>query len=66
MCNNACPGLFSNESMPNIHMLLYADNVAMVNDQIGRLHCQLNKVREVCSKYSLSINISESWSTKNE
>jgi len=43
--DDTCPSLFINESMPNVHMLLYADEVAMVKDTIGV------KV-EVCSKYS--------------
>jgi len=30
MYNDTDPDLFINESMPNIHMLLYADDVAMV------------------------------------
>ena len=45
-CNDACPGLFINESMPNVLMLLDADGVAMVNDAIGRLQRQLNVMDE--------------------
>ena len=37
MCNDDSPGLFINESMPNAHMSLYADDVAMVNDTKGQL-----------------------------
>ena len=55
MCNDACPGLFINESMPSVHMPLYADDVAMVNDTISRL----NLMSEFCSKYCLSINMSK-------
>ena len=40
MCNDACPGLFINESMPNVYVLLYADDGAMINDTIGQLQRQ--------------------------
>ena len=39
VCNDVCPGLFINESMSNVHVLLYADDVAMINNTTGRLQC---------------------------
>jgi len=59
MCNDACPGLFINESLPNLPMLLYADDVAMVDDTTDRLQCQLIIMSKFCSKYGLSINMSK-------
>ena len=42
-CNIAgCNGLFANEMYPNVHMLMYADDIAIFNDSIGRLQRQLN------------------------
>ena len=44
-CNIAgCNGLFVNEMYPNVHtcMLMYADDIAIFNDSIGRLQRQLN------------------------
>jgi len=38
-CNDACPGLFINESMLKVHILAYTNDVAIVNDTIGRLQC---------------------------
>jgi len=48
MCNDSC--LFNKESMPNVRMLLYANDVVIVNDTI---------MFEFCSKYCLSINLSK-------
>jgi len=58
-CNDACPGLFINESMLNVHLLIYVDDVAMINGTIGPLQLQLDVMGESCSKYGLSINISK-------
>jgi len=59
MYNDTCPGVLINESMPNIHMLLDADDVALVTDTIGRLQHQLNVMSEFCSKYYLSVDMSK-------
>ena len=32
MCKDNCPGIFVDDSLSNVHMLLYADDIAMVND----------------------------------
>ena len=44
-------------SMPNVHMLLYADDVSMAI--IGLLQHQLNVMSGFCSKYGLNINMSK-------
>jgi len=59
MCNKTCPGLFLNESTRNVHVLLYDNDVAMVNDTIGRSQRQLNIMGEFCSKYSSCINMTK-------
>jgi len=59
MCNDACPGLFIEESMLIVYLLLNAADVAMVNNRIVLLQRQLNITSEFCSKYDISINMSK-------
>ena len=59
-CNIAgCNGLFVNEMYPNVHMLMYADDIAIFNDSIGRLQRQLNVLGDFCGKYMLHVNLSK-------
>ena len=59
MCKDNCPGIFVDDAMSNVHMLLYADDIAMVNDTIGRLQKQLNIFSDFCYKYGLTVNMSK-------
>ena len=60
MCNlQQCQGLFLNEIHSNVHMLMYADDIAIFNDTVGRLQTQLNVLSEFCSKYQLKFNLSK-------
>jgi hypothetical protein len=38
MCNQSdCEGIFVSENLPNIGLLLYADDLSLLNDTVGRL-----------------------------
>jgi len=55
-CNIAgCNGLFINEIYHNVHMLMFADDIAILNDSIGRLQQQLNILSDFCNKYMLNV-----------
>ena len=42
MCNQLhLPSVFVNEDFPNFHLLMYADDICIVNDSVGRLQNQL-------------------------
>ena len=56
-CNiTGCNGLFINEMYSNVHILMFADDIAIVNDSIGRLQ-QLNVLNDFCSKYVLNVDL---------
>jgi hypothetical protein len=59
-CNIAgCDGLFINEVHPIVHMLMFAEDIAIFDDSIGRLQQQLNVLSDFCSKYMLNVNLSK-------
>ena len=50
------PGLYLNEDFSSVHVLMYADDLAMVNDTVGRLQAELNSLSQFCQKYGLRVN----------
>ena len=44
---------------PNVHMLLYADDICIMNDSVGRLQNQLNTLSKYCSENGLLVNLSK-------
>ena len=34
--NSGCPGVFINEEVPSLHILMFADDVTLLNDTIDR------------------------------
>ena len=57
--NYNCPGIYLNESAPNVQALFYADDICIFNDTIGRLQTQLNVLSEFCTKYDLNVNLAK-------
>jgi len=51
-----CKGIYISESHPNITMLLYADDLILLGDHVGRLQILLNLLSEFCSKWGLKVN----------
>ena len=57
-CQNIqCPGIQIDENYSNIHMLLYADDICLFNDTVGRVQTQLDILDIYCSEYGLSVNL---------
>jgi len=59
MCETSCTGLFLNEMYPNVQMLMFADDIIMLNDTIGRLQQQSNCLNTFCKNYMLQVNLSK-------
>ncbi len=57
MCNQSDnPGIYQDEMSPSVQLLLYADDIALVNDTVGRLQSGLNILSTFCRRYGLSVN----------
>jgi hypothetical protein len=52
-----CEGIYLDENYPNVNMLLYADDVVIVGDHIGRVQNILNILNEFCGKWGLKVNM---------
>ena len=57
--NTICTGLYLDEDNPSLHMLMFADDIVLINDTVGRLQKHLNSLFEFCSKYGLSVNMNK-------
>ena len=55
-----CGGIFVSENVSDIGLLLYADDLVLVNDTVGRLQKMLYVLSEFCNKYDLKINLAKS------
>ena len=52
--DNDCQGVYVNEYHTNINMLLYADDLVIVGDHIGRVQKVLNTLAGFCKKWGTS------------
>ena len=52
-----CPGIYLNENEPSLQALMYADDICIFNDTIGRLQLQLNVLSQFCKEYDLDVNL---------
>ena len=59
---NNCQGVYVNEFHPNVTMLMYADDLVIVGDHIGRVQKLLNTLSEFCNKWGLKVNMSKTKS----
>jgi len=57
---NECKGVFVSESQPNVSMLLYADDLVLLGDNIRHVQKLLDNLSEFCSKWGLSVNMEKS------
>jgi len=57
---NECKGVFVSECHPNVSMLLYADDLVLLGDNIGHVQKLLDNLSEFCSKWGLSVNMEKS------
>ena len=54
---NECEGIYINEYHRNITMLLYADDLIILGDQVGRVQKLLNVLSNFCSLWGLQVNL---------
>jgi hypothetical protein len=54
-----CQGIYVNETFPNVNMLLYADDIVIVGDQVNRVQRILNTLTVFCSQWGLKVNMSK-------
>ena len=54
---NDCKGIFLDAEHPNISMLLYADDLVFVGDNIGRVQKLLDTLNTFCNKWGLKVNL---------
>ena len=54
--NSNCQGLYIDEVVPNLMVLLYADDLVQCADLPGRLQSQLNVLADFCEKWGMKVN----------
>ena len=54
-----CPGMRIDEAFSNVSLLMYADDIALMNDTIGRLQNSIDILSTFCDKYGLKVNMSK-------
>ena len=54
-----CPGMRIDEAFSNVNLLMYADDIALMNDTIGRLQNSIDILSTFCDKYGLMVNMSK-------
>ena len=57
--DDQCKGIYLDEIHHNVNVLMYADDIVLITDTIGRLQQQLNGLEIFCSKYGLNVNLSK-------
>ena len=53
------PGIYIDENHTNLNMLLYADDLVIIGDHVGRIQHLLNSLNAYCKKWGLSVNLSK-------
>ena len=54
-----CPGVYIDNDFPTFNMLMYADDIALINDAIGRLQSSIDILSTFCDRYGLKLNMSK-------
>ena len=57
--NRSTTGIYVDEELSDFQLLMYADDICMINDSVGRLQTQLNVLSVFCRQYGLSVNLSK-------
>ena len=52
-----CKGIYLNEYYPDVTMLLYADDLVVLGDHVGRVQILLDILSEFCLKWGLQVNL---------
>ena len=54
-----CKGIFVDDEIPEINILLYADDLVLCADTPGRLQELLDTLSEFCDKWGLLVNMTK-------
>ena len=54
---NECKGVYIDESHANVTMLLYADDIVLVGDNIGHMQHLLDNLYAYCNTWGLTVNM---------
>ena len=54
-----CLGIFIDESAPNVLILMFADDVSMCADTIGRLKEMILVLEQFCDKWGMKVNLNK-------
>ena len=57
MRDKGCKGIYINEEVPNLVIILYAYDTAEGSDTVGRLQFMINVLVEYCRLWSLIVNL---------
>ena len=57
MKDKGCKGVYINEEVSNVMIILYADDIAEGSDTVVRLQCMINVLVEYCRMWSLIVNL---------
>ena len=52
-----CHGIYVNEDAKNIMILLYADDMALIADTVGRLQRMIDVLESYCCKWNMLVNL---------
>ena len=52
---NQCKGIYVDKKHPNVSMLLYADDVVLLADNVGHLQQSLDNLESFCIKWGFTV-----------
>lgn len=55
--DNECQGVFVDQSIPNIPGLLFADDLVVCADTVGRLQHTIDVIVKFCKRWGLEVNL---------
>ena len=59
LVRNDCKGIYIDENHQNTNLLLFADDLVLFGDNVGRLQDLLNNLSVFCKRWGLSVNMSK-------
>ena len=57
MKERGCQEVYINEEVPNLTIILYADDITEGSDTVDRLQFMINVLLELCRTWSLTVNL---------
>ena len=56
---NGCQGIYLDERTQNVMILLYADDIAMCSDTVGRIKKMIDVLGQFCEKWEMIVNLTK-------